>query len=94
MEREDAAKTADYLVKNREFHFSLYRACQMPTLVKIIESLWLQIGPLLTIQQGIYVKAGITVQTHHRRAAEGADASATRRKRGSPSSTTSRMRRS
>jgi DNA-binding GntR family transcriptional regulator len=67
MEREDAAKTADYLVKNRELHFSLYRACQMPTLVKIIESLWLQIGPLLTIQQGIYVKAGITVQTHHRR---------------------------
>ena len=67
MEREDAAKTADYLVKNRELHFNLYRACQMPTLVKIIESLWLQIGPLLTIQQGIYVKAGITVQTHHRR---------------------------
>ena len=67
MEREDAPKTADYLVMNRELHFGLYRACQMPTLVKIIESLWLQIGPLLTIQQGIYVKAGITVQTHHRR---------------------------
>jgi DNA-binding GntR family transcriptional regulator len=67
MEREDATKTADYLVKNRELHFSLYRACQMPTLVKIIESRWLQIGPLLTIQQGIYVNAGITVQTHHRR---------------------------
>ena len=45
----------------------LTRACQMPTLVKIIESLWLQVGPLLTIQQGIYVMAGITVQTHHRR---------------------------
>src|SRR5689334_21060139 len=67
MESEDAAKSADYLVKNREFHFCLYRNCGMPTLLMIIESLWLQIGPLLTIQQMKYAGSGLAVQTHHRR---------------------------
>ncbi len=68
MESEDAARSTDYLVKNREFHFCLYRNCGMPTLLMIIESLWLQIGPLLTIQQLKYAGAGMAVQTHHRRA--------------------------
>ncbi len=68
MESEDAARSVDYLVKNREFHFCLYRNCGMPTLMMIIESLWLQIGPLLTIQQLKYASAGAAVQTHHRRA--------------------------
>lgn len=68
MESEHAAESAEYLVKNREFHFCLYRNCRMPTLLMIIESLWLQIGPLLTIQQLKYAGAGISVQTHHRRA--------------------------
>jgi DNA-binding GntR family transcriptional regulator len=68
METEDAARSVDYLVKNREFHFCLYRNCRMPTLLLIIESLWLQIGPLLTIQQSKYAGAGLAVQTHHRRA--------------------------
>ncbi len=68
METEDAARSVDYLVKNREFHFCLYRNCRMPTLLLIIESLWLQIGPLLTIQQLKYAGAGLAVQTHHRRA--------------------------
>jgi DNA-binding GntR family transcriptional regulator len=68
MESEEAANSADYLAKNREFHFCLYRNCGMPTLVMIIESLWLQIGPLLTIQQLTYAGAGLAVQTHHRRA--------------------------
>ena len=35
------------MVKNREFHFCLYRNCRMPTLLLIIESLWLQIGPFI-----------------------------------------------
>lgn len=68
MESEHAAESVEYLVKNREFHFCLYRNCRMPTLLMIIESLWLQIGPLLTIQQLKYAGAGIAVQTHHRRA--------------------------
>lgn len=34
---------------NRDFHFSLYRAAQLPRLVKIIAGLWLQVGPLLNL---------------------------------------------
>lgn len=68
MESEEASLSSAYLEKNREFHFCLYRNCRMPTLLKIIESLWLQIGPLLTIQQLKYAGSGISVQTQHRRA--------------------------
>ena len=67
MELPGTTMHADYLVKNREFHFRLYRSARLPTLVKIIESLWLQIGPLLTIQQGAFESEGTMVQTQHRR---------------------------
>jgi DNA-binding GntR family transcriptional regulator len=39
----------DYLGANQQFHFLIYRAAGMPRLTRIIESLWLQIGPLLNI---------------------------------------------
>jgi DNA-binding GntR family transcriptional regulator len=35
------------LLRNEEFHFTLYRAARMHTLVAIIESLWMQVGPSL-----------------------------------------------
>jgi DNA-binding GntR family transcriptional regulator len=38
---------ARYMAHNQEFHFSIYRAAQMPLLTRIIESLWLQFGPTL-----------------------------------------------
>jgi DNA-binding GntR family transcriptional regulator len=38
-----------YLDLNREFHFSIYAAAGMPRLLRFIESLWLQIGPLLNL---------------------------------------------
>ena len=57
IERPGASRTPDYLINNREFHFAIYRNSGMPTLLSIIESLWVQIGPLLTIQQRIYSKA-------------------------------------
>lgn len=34
---------------NRDFHFAIYRAAPMPTLVAMIEGLWLQIGPTLRL---------------------------------------------
>jgi DNA-binding GntR family transcriptional regulator len=37
----------DVLVKNYSFHIELCRASEMPTLVNIVEILWLQIGPSL-----------------------------------------------
>src|SRR5690606_15135598 len=38
---------ADVVTLNKTFHFSIYMAAQMPMLVKMIESLWLRIGPVL-----------------------------------------------
>jgi len=34
---------------NRHFHFTLYRISDSPTLVTLIESLWLQYGPFLNL---------------------------------------------
>ncbi len=33
------------LTLNEEFHFTIYRASEMPRLVGIIETLWVQVGP-------------------------------------------------
>lgn len=66
MEQKDAPNQSDYLVLNREFHFALYRSAGLPTLLSIIESLWLQAGPLLNIQQRVYSAANRTIQAHHR----------------------------
>jgi DNA-binding GntR family transcriptional regulator len=68
IERPGASRSPEYLINNREFHFIVYRNSGMPTLLSIIESLWVQIGPLLTIQQRIYSKAPDQPQLHHRRA--------------------------
>jgi Transcriptional regulators len=44
-----SAKAADdphrALQKNKDFRFFLYRAAQMPTLLAVIETLWLKAGP-------------------------------------------------
>lgn len=37
---------------NKEFHFTIYRAAQMPHLETMIENLWLQIGPMLHFSLG------------------------------------------
>jgi DNA-binding GntR family transcriptional regulator len=34
---------------NKQFHFTAYTACAMPTLVNLIEGLWLRIGPVLNL---------------------------------------------
>ncbi|WP_103035149.1 GntR family transcriptional regulator [Castellaniella caeni] len=38
---------AHVIVLNKQLHFSLYAAANMPLLTKIIEALWLRIGPVL-----------------------------------------------
>ncbi len=38
---------ANVVLLNKDLHFSLYSAAGMPMLDKIIESLWLRIGPIL-----------------------------------------------
>ncbi|OEC38253.1 GntR family transcriptional regulator [Pseudomonas sp. 1D4] len=42
LERRDVQ---GYLDDNSLFHLALYRACANPTLLRMIESLWLQVGP-------------------------------------------------
>jgi DNA-binding GntR family transcriptional regulator len=34
-----------YLADNSQFHLTLYQACDNPVLLRLIESLWLQVGP-------------------------------------------------
>ncbi len=38
-----------YVPANRDFHFTVYRAAGSETLLSIIESLWLQIGPYINL---------------------------------------------
>ncbi len=51
-----AKDDAEHLACHRDFHFSVYRLAQSATLMPIIESLWLQLGPYLrqatTLVQG------------------------------------------
>ena len=56
--------TRDYLRANRAFHFTIYRAAGSPTIVSLIEILWLQISPYFNLlrESGNYLSANI----HHR----------------------------
>lgn len=44
---EQTGSKVDAVRLNKELHFSVYAAAQMPMLIKIIETLWLRIGPIL-----------------------------------------------
>jgi DNA-binding GntR family transcriptional regulator len=52
----NAAVTEDnvrgYLVGNQEFHFAIYRAACLPSALRMVENLWLQVGPLLNFLLG------------------------------------------
>lgn len=36
-----------YLPRNQQFHFAIYAAAELPTALRMVESMWLQIGPVL-----------------------------------------------
>lgn len=40
-----ARDVTGYLEENSQFHLTLYQACANPVLLRLIESLWLQVGP-------------------------------------------------
>lgn len=51
----EAMKKGDgdaYSLKNREFHFTLYKAANSPIMLRLIESIWLQFGPFMRIVVG------------------------------------------
>jgi len=61
---------ADQAVRaNKELHFAVYRATGLPTLVGIIEGLWLKIGPVLNFDLKISpdrLRTGGAVEQHRR----------------------------
>ena len=46
---EQHVDSQEYLELNRRFHFLIYAAANQPRLLRFIENLWLQIGPLLNL---------------------------------------------
>ena len=57
---------------NRDFHFALYRASQMPQLINLIENLWVQVSPVLTLAIR-HTAQGLTMRDsmrHHTRLIE------------------------
>jgi DNA-binding GntR family transcriptional regulator len=40
---------SELIVLNKDFHFGIYRAARMAVLLQIIEGLWTQIGPVLSL---------------------------------------------
>lgn len=50
--KEGPRSMRTYLALNRAFHFGVYRASGLPTLVATIETIWLRIGPLLHACEG------------------------------------------
>jgi DNA-binding GntR family transcriptional regulator len=54
---------------NKELHFAIYRAAEMPVLLGIIENLWLQIGPFLHFALGLRGREAMSKYApdcHHR----------------------------
>lgn len=58
--REQSRRWQDYVLMNYEFHFAVYRAGAPQILLPLIESLWLQSGPLLNV----YKDVGIMENSH------------------------------
>lgn len=57
---------------NKQFHFCIYEASQMPMLVRMIESLWLRIGPILNcdLRNGSEQIFSLTAIKHHQQLIE------------------------
>lgn len=63
----DPPRSADGVAANRDLHFAIYEAANMPALVEMIERLWLKAGPILNIDmrhEPMRLKGGNAVQAH------------------------------
>lgn len=58
------SRDENFLRSNQEFHFHLYACAQRPITIEIIESLWLQVGPLLNYYRQRH--GGDVAIQHHR----------------------------
>lgn len=69
MERGDVI---GYMESNYAFHFNIYAANDRPTLNRLIETLWLQFGPFMSVVYGQYGTTALVDQ--HRRALDAIEA--------------------
>lgn len=49
LEKDGDLDPPSYLVLNRQFHFLLYAAAELPRLLSLIEAQWVRIGPVLRL---------------------------------------------
>lgn len=50
VEMERSTPNASLIIQlNKQLHFAIYRASGMPTLLTLIESIWLQVGPVISL---------------------------------------------
>lgn len=70
---EDGTDTDNIVAFNKDFHFTVYRASTMPMLVRIIETLWLRIGPILNydLRNGSERTINKTAAGHHAKMIDG-----------------------
>jgi DNA-binding GntR family transcriptional regulator len=65
----EAPDPAGAVAANRDLHFSLYEAAGMPSLVEMIERLWLKAGPILNLDmrhEPRRLKGGRAMQEHEK----------------------------
>lgn len=65
----DPPDSAGAVSANRDLHFALYEAAGMPSLIEMIERLWLKAGPILNIDmrdEPRRLKGGSAMQAHTR----------------------------
>jgi DNA-binding GntR family transcriptional regulator len=71
----------DYLAANEDFHVLLYQAAGSPTLLRLIDTLWLQAGPISNQLFESAAAAAVLNQAHEEvmRAVDSGDSAAARR---------------
>ncbi|MDE2790395.1 MAG: GntR family transcriptional regulator [Paracoccaceae bacterium] len=47
-----AGEIKRYLAKNQEFHFIIYTAADLPNALRLVQNLWLQVGPVMNFLLG------------------------------------------
>ena len=60
----EADSVGDVLARNKEFHFLIYRASGLPSLVDLIENQWVRVGPTLTFLFPRYMRSLAGNQCH------------------------------
>ncbi len=58
--------TKEALRHNEDFHFTIYGAARMPTLLQMLETLWLQVGPSMNLLLPVSYQHGWPGGEHHR----------------------------